>query len=233
MTSLPTHELLLGDEYWSNPRTMPKIPASAFVLDGLATINWVAEFGGDHIDKLYGQVTDGNIANPVYRGDPLPPMARGQGLLRVVEDVRISPMRQSALARLVRRGQTNHKPERFDDIAAEMLEDKLYAGESARMVAQIEDTDDMTGIRRRVYYLTGSLSGNQLEGVSSELLHVSGVANHVLPPLRVNEAYQRNRSGSALSKIVAAHVLVAGGSRRSVRRPMLPVSPRLIPLPSL
>jgi hypothetical protein len=178
--------------------------------------------------ELYGRAASkGYVNNQIVPGDELPLLARGKGLLRIVEDTRLLGSTASHLMAGCM-GAKEDAPEEFERLAAELLAHKTYKGELARMT--IPSNDEVPRrIWRNVVYMTGSKSGYQLEGISCDSLELEPrkhLVNEVIPPLIVGAAYFRNRNGNLTSKIVAADILIPGGLRRASparrRRVLLP-----------
>lgn len=229
--NLPPHELLASDEYWGDIIELPEVPIRDSFLDELNRQHIFAQFGAAAVQKLYRSAQrDSQIINRVKPGDVLPIVERGEGLVRVVEDLRRFPLSDTTLANWWLKKLKQDTPEHFDDIARKMLSDHLYSGENASM--SLVDNDGIPNLRiwRVVHYLTGSKSGSQLEGITSPSLfrpaHQIGF-NSVLPPLTVGETYRRNKAGTLISKVISAELLIAGGTKQKVpKKSLFYVEPR-------
>jgi len=226
--SLSPHQLIASEEYWDNPHNQPEIPFLPSAIDEF-TLDVFSHFGAIKLRNLYRDaLSHGHLVEPIAAGTQLPTLERGTGLIRIVEDRKIDPVPKSTVYRLWTQGVDQDSDETFDRVANQMIGDHTYNGESARRTLRLDEAESETRIIRAVYYLTGSKSGLQLEGVDSESLsRRSGDVsfNHVTPPLVVGRTYHGNKEGASLSKIIVAEVLIAGGTRKKVPK-RAPVSPR-------
>jgi len=228
---LPTHQRIVADEYWDRLSDVPKIPFESNTIDGFSSVHMFAQLGASKVQELYRHaLRNGHLTTPVNPGDELPIVERGQGLVRVVMDARQFPTSESLLSKWWNKSVKNDTPEHFDALAQQMQDEHLYSGESARITLTRDRDVRNARIWRAVYYLTGSKSGSQLEGISGNFLFTPPERirfNSVVPPLVVGEAYRRNKAGTLASKVVAAEVLIPGGARRRVpKKALFNVKPR-------
>lgn len=212
-TYSPPHELLASDEYWGELSELPKVPLAHHLIDGMTGSHNLASWGAVKVQGMYARIArNGHITTPIEPGDSLPLIERGEGLLRIVQDTRQAPMSDSKILQFIQRNVVDDEPEAFDTKAINMLSNRLYSGNCARMTF----LQDSMRIWRSVYYLTGSKSGSQLEGIESDKMFSPArefAMNPIIPPLVVGESYKRNKAGSVAIKVVAAEVLLRGGKK--------------------
>ncbi len=225
--------MIASDEYWADESLrMPPIPLSSGLIDGFAGVHHFASHGAAKVMRLYSHAQrKGFEAEAIPVGRELPILERGEGLLRVVEDMRHFPLSDSLLSKLWNRMKVDNEPDDFDKLAERMRVDKLYRDETARLTVLVEGGNLDARIWRIVSYLTGSKSGSQLDGIfSSELSQNPSnvLMTYTLPPIVVGETYVRNSKGTGLSKIVTAEIVIPGsGSRaRAPKKSKIKISSR-------
>ena len=216
------HERIASPEYWESPSSLPEVPIGAKVLDGFFGAHLLATHGAVKVMELYRKArVSGHIAEAVPFGEELPLLERGEGLLRVVEDsINLGPPRRRDF-HLYKNGE-----ETFERRAAQIQANRLYSGESARMIVDYED-ERQARIWRTVTYMTGSRSGHMFEGVMSDLLDrrpADILMLDQLPPIVVGEPYKWNLGGD-MSKVIAADILIPGGGKKKKLPKLAKVSP--------
>lgn len=207
---LPPHQLIASDSYWGAANDLPGIAVKDKYLDEISSVHFFSQSGVAKVQSLYRKAVVQHLPLAIEIGEELPLLERGEGLIRVVEDVR-ELYANSPKKRLSREKQLL---EHFDFLADKMIEESLYSGDIARTIVQ-QDDRRYARIFRIVSYLTGSKSGTQLEGIPSPfLLGPSNGFNLVMPPVKVGESYRRNKAGTIVSKIALAELLVPVRAKR-------------------
>lgn len=228
--SMPPHELIASDDYWTGSLPFPQLHSKEGVLDGFTGVHVFAVNGVRRIQALYKDVaSNGHVCVPIPEGEQLPIMERGVGLLRIVEDTRTSPVSTSVLARWLLRRAPEDSPEEFDALALQIENEKLYKGRSARRTVASEGVSHALRIWRQAAYLTGSVSGEQNEGLYSAELGMSpdavGYLTQLPADITVGQTYFRGKNKKHESVIVRAEILKPGGKRakapKKVRTPIV------------
>jgi hypothetical protein len=118
--------------------------------------------------------------------------------------------------------------EYFDEIASEIMSNRLYAGEPASLT--VSGVEQAIHIVRKASYLTASRTGRVLEGTDST--HIGGnndfETTDICHPVVVGETYASGKRGGDLFKVVKAEVLVPGSAGRSKAKKRHPKL-RLVP----
>ncbi len=219
--TLPVHELIASDDYWSTIAKLPELSFRDRLVDDLSSIYVVSADSRTKDIQTLLTLANATGFDPiaVSNGSQLPLLERGEGLLKVVEDTRTKPAKSTNTHRLF---QSSDKPigtEEFNEIAQKMLAEFLYFGKTAMTHVVDELTGEVSYIERRVIYCTGSKSGSQLEGVISSNMHGASRrdidVNELIRPVRVGRAYNRNALGTYASKVIAADLILPVYLRKS------------------
>ncbi len=199
---------------------MPEVSFGASLRDGLCGDQMFAPAGVSLMQRLYDKAQKSNHPFPLRTGDYLPLFERGSGLIRIVEDFS-SPATWRDRLRFLSKITHNLPADEFDQRAEIMLSDSFYDGEDATTVVIDHSTGRKLSIGRTVSYLTGSVSGSELEAINSGFLKENPLLathNEIYPELRVGYPYRSGRSGKFLMKIVGAEVLVPGRVKRVAKK---------------
>ncbi len=225
------HQQIASDEYWGNERTsLPAVALKDGLIDGVSGVHVFASYGAAKAMRLYSTAKKSSHASEqIQSGQELPLLTRGEGLVRVVEDVREYPYSESLLSKLLKKDLLD--PDSFDGIAERMRQEKLYKGRTAWLRTAHETSEHEARIWRIVSYLTGSKSGAMLEGITSSELNMQPNQipwTYLLPPLVVGEVYKRNRAATRISKVIAADIIIPGSTVRekSTKKSKFSYTPR-------
>ena len=215
------HELIISDAYWEHAELYPKVPLSAQLIDQTAFFFPFAKYGAARVQRLYRSAANSTvIAEPIQNGRPIPLLERGAGLIRVVEDTReVLSLERFSLRQIGRLAFELDSTTQFNVLASEMVGNHSYDGPTACTIVRRPDDGEFFKIWRAVEYLTGGVSDQQLEGVTSDTIRLPAWAqfeNVIKPPLVVGTAYKKNRSGTKTTKIIEAEVLASKGLRKRI-----------------
>lgn len=213
--------------YWREPLDIPKLPLGIDFPDALFSTHVLAIRAAQSIIQLHKEASkNGMVAETFSAGQELPVVPRCKGLLRVVQDSIVVPYEPSWLRRVPSKLYSLDSPEDFNKKAAAIEENKLYSDSSARIDVVTPDRRPAR-LWRVVYYMTGSHSGEQLEGILSRELSASGHQNnYVIPPLVIGQSYYRGHRKTAMSKVVTADIITPGGkkARKKPKRSKAPAT---------
>jgi hypothetical protein len=210
------HEQLSRDEYWtgeerSNSDGLRGLP---LIVEGVSG-TFLKHLTSSSVMRSHRHaVRSGYSPEPIPNGQILPLLSRNDGLIRTVEDARtITPIDGMLKQDMAFVGEE----ESFDEIAEEILANKLYQGEIAKLTILDHEAERAVKISRTATYLTGSITGQILVGLTSE--HINGSRDFettaFMFPDKVGQTYRRGRTGGTLTKIVQADILIPGSVSRA------------------
>jgi hypothetical protein len=230
---VPVHQQLLDDNYWLEiyKDDTSVLKGTPLIIEGVfGVLPVLKDLTASYVrGKVRQADRSGYIPEQITNGNRLPLLDRNNGLIRTVEDARtvtsIEKLSKTDLSYL-------EEVDAFDEIAEEIMTNKLYRGDSANLTLIEQERNRAIKISRTVSYLTGSVTGRILVGLTSE--HLSGRkaldGTEFMYPDIVGGTYLRGKDASRQTKIIQADILIPGSVSRARAKRQRKMSLSLSPI---